>query len=304
MIRYDITEADLRTLIDREKADWQTRAATATAFFRQIGFYGEPDDKHWNTRLYGLPPKPFWGEIKRVYMRLQKDKCAFCERKLTVRPKDHDVEHFRPKRLVMVWPPPGTSPYIFPTGGGFPEGYYLLAYHPLNYATACEHCNRGLKRSYFPIAATRLSGKDDPTHLRPERPLLIYPIGNIDTDPEALLGFKGIAPGPRNADPDSYENHRAQVTIDFFDLQYREELLRERAEVIETLHHLLVLAHRIPDPRRQRKVQTIIRRKQSSGSQHTNCARCFVALYRQDPAQAERLADEATDYLDSLTPAD
>ena len=284
MIRYDITEVDLLAQIDREKADWRTRAATATALFRQAKTYHEP-------------PSPFWGEIKAVYMRLQKNKCAFCERKLTVRSKDHDVEHFRPKRGVEAWP-------LLAADAPFSEGYYLLAYHPLNYATTCEHCNRGLKRSYFPIVGARLSGQDNPTNLSLEQPLLIYPIGQIDTDPEVLLGFKGTAPSPRNADPDSYENHRAQVTIDFFDLQYREELLRERAEVIETLHHLLVLAHRMPDSRRQRKVQTIIRRKQSSGSQHANCARCFVALYRQDPAEAERLVDKATDYLDSLIPAD
>ena len=301
MIRYDITEVDLLILIDRQKPGWRTRAASATALYRRAGRYGEPDDKYWDIRRYGVPPKPFWGEIKRVYMRLQKNKCAFCERKLTVRPQDHDVEHFRPKRLVMVWPPPGTSPYIFPTGGGLPEGYYLLAYHPLNYATACEHCNRGLKRSYFPIAATRLSGKDDPIHLRPERPLLIYPIGNIDTDPEALLGFKGIAPGPVNADPDSYENHRAQVTIDFFDLQYREELLRERADLVQSLY--LALTYENSSRKELQNIaRRTIRERTASGWQHANCARCFVALHRRDPAQAKRFVEGATDYLDSLLP--
>ena len=299
MIRYDITDAELRSRIDHEKADWQTRAANATDFYRRVGFYGEPDDKYWNTRLYGTPPWPFWGEIKRVYVRLQKNKCAFCERKLTRRLKDHDVEHFRPKRLVMVWPSPGTSLYPFSTGGGYAEGYYLLAYHPLNYATACEHCNRGLKRSYFPTESARLSGQDDPINLRPERPLLLYPIGQIDSDPEALLGFRGIAPGPRDADPSSHENHRAQVTIDFFDLQSREELLRERADLIQSLY--LALTHENSSTTALRNLaRSVIRQRTHQRWPHTNCARCFVALYRQEPAEAERLVVEATDYLDSL----
>lgn len=281
MIRYDITEADLLSLIDRHKPGWRTRAATTTALFRQAQTYHEP-------------PSPFWGEIKAVYMRLQENKCAFCERKLTVRAEDHDVEHFRPKRGVEPWPP-------LPADPPFPEGYYLLAYHPLNYATACEHCNRGLKRSYFPIVGSRLPGQDNPTNLSPERPLLIYPIGQIDTNPEELLGFKGIAPGPRNADPDSYENHRAQVTIDFFDLQYREELLRERAELIQSLY--LALTHEDSLKRGLQSIaRSIIRERTASGWQHANCARCFVALYRQDPAQAKRFVEEATDYLDSLLP--
>ena len=292
MIRYDTTEADLRTLTDREKADWQTRAATATAFFRPVGFYEEPNDKYWNTRLYGVPPKPFWGEIKRVYMRLQKNKCAFCERKLTVRAKDHNVEHFRPKRGVKAWPP-------LPTDPPFPEGYYLLAYHPLNYATACEHCNRGLKRSCFPLASACFSGQDNLTNLSLERPLLIYPIGHIDTDPESLLGFKGIAPGSRNADLDSHENHRAQVTIDFFDLQEREELRRERAALLQVLYFALTHENSLRTGLRN-IARSAIRQKTARGWQHTNCARCFVALYRQDPAQAERLVDEATNYLDTL----
>ncbi len=292
MIRYDISEADLRTRIDRQKANWQTRAAEATALFRQAGTYGERDDKLWNTQTYGIPPRPFWGEIKAVYMRLQKNKCAFCERKLTVRAKDHDVEHFRPKRAVMAWPP-------LPADPPFPEGYYLLAYHPLNYATACEHCNRGLKRSYFPVAAARLSGQDDPVPLTPERPLLIYPLGPVDTDPEELLGFQGIIPVPKEADPDTYGYRRARVTIDFFDLEGREELRRERAEVIQQLY--LALEHEdAPKASLRLLAQRTIRQKISGRSQHANCARCFVILYRQAPRRARGFVTLATRYLTTL----
>ena len=300
MIRYDITEAELRTRIDHEKANWRTRAQAATALYKQAGKYGEPDDKSWDTQTHGVSPRPFWGEIKRVYMRLQKNKCAFCEQKMAGRARDHDVEHFRPKRGVKAWPPPGGPTYDFPTGQAFPEGYPLLAYHPLNYATSCTHCNQGLKRSYFPIESARLSGEDHPRSLRPELPLLIYPIGHSDTDPEVLLGFRGISPRPKNTDQNSRENHRARVVIAFFDLSDREELLRERSEVIEHLHHSLVLADDASDLPRQRRARSIVNRMRSDGSKHANCARCFIALHHEDPDQAERFANLATDFLDTL----
>ncbi len=300
MIRYDITEVELWSRIDRLKPNWKANAATATSLFRRAGTYGEREDKSWDTQTYGLPPTPFWGQIKAVYMRLQKNKCAFCEQKLSVRARDHDVEHFRPKRGVKAWPPPGGPTYGFPTGRAFPEGYYLLAYHPLNYATSCSHCNQGLKQSYFPIESAHLSGQDSPLDLEPELPLLVYPIGDRDTDPEDLLGFRGIAPRPKNVDQSSRENHRARVMIDFFDLSDREELLRERSEVIEHLHPFLVSADDATDLPRQRRAKSIIHRMRSDGSKHANCARCFIALHQEDPNQAERFANLATAFLDTL----
>ena len=295
MIRYDITETELRARIDRQKADWQTRAASATALYRRTGKYGEPDDKNWDAKTHGVPPSPFWGQIKAVYMKLQKNKCAFCERELTTRPKDHDIEHFRPKRAVVSWP-------SLPMDPAFPEGYYLLAYHPLNYATACEHCNRGLKQSYFPIEDVRLSGQDDPVRLRPERPLLIYPIGDIDTDPEDLLGFQGVVPVPKHADPKSREYRRAQVTIEFFGLSEREELRRGRAKVIRTLY-LAFMTENSPQREEREGAQSAIAQCVSDGSEHANCSRCFVALYRQDPAEAEQFGRLAIASLHESSPA-
>ena len=292
MIRYAITEAELRQKINAQRADWQTRAIAATSFFQRAGKYGERKDKNWDTQKYGVPPTPFWGQIKLVYMRLQKHKCAFCERRLSVRTRDHDVEHFRPKRAVEAWPP-------YPADTAFPEGYYLLAYHPLNYATACDHCNRGLKRSWFPVAAARLSSQTEPQHLAPERPLLIYPIGDIDTYPETLLGFHGIAPGSKNRGLTPHEHARAQVTIEFFELDVREELLRERSEVIESLHSALKWEKDTPEPGQRQRLQQMITRTQSAGSRHASCARCFVALFQQDPHEAERLVEIAIRYLDS-----
>lgn len=279
MIRYDITKAELLARIDQVNPTWRTRAAARTALFRQAHAYLEP-------------PAPFWGEIKSVYIALQKNKCAFCERELTHRRKDHDVEHFRPKRAVEPWPPLATDP-------AFDEGYYLLAYHPLNYVTACEHCNRGLKRSYFPVQSSRTAGQGNPTRLSLERPLLIYPLGRIDTNPEKLLGFEGIVPVPKNTDTRTYEHQRAKVSIEFFDLEKREELRRERAKVIQTLYIALISTEASNEELRE-IVQSTLEQRASNRFEHTNCARCFVKLYQQNPEEAKRLAKLAVTFLSQL----
>ncbi|MCP4397410.1 MAG: hypothetical protein GY801_08960 [bacterium] len=68
MIRYAIVLADLEQRVDAEKATWRTRAAERTDAFVKQGKYGESSS--------------IWSEIKAVYMRLQHEKCAFCERQL------------------------------------------------------------------------------------------------------------------------------------------------------------------------------------------------------------------------------
>ena len=58
-------------------------------------------------------------EVKAVYIRLQKNKCAYCERQLTGLDHggaiEHDLEHYRPKGHVPAWPPvTGTASLTFP----------------------------------------------------------------------------------------------------------------------------------------------------------------------------------------------
>jgi hypothetical protein len=116
------------------------------------------------------------------------------------------------------------------------RGYFLLSYHPFNYAAACKPCNSALKRDYFPIAdAYNLIG-EDPKQLKKEKPYLIYPIGDWDTDPEQLIRFHGVSPQPVAVK--GYRRHRALVTIEFFELDNvnrRKNLIRERAVIIIAL---------------------------------------------------------------------
>jgi len=290
VIRYPISLNDLRVRIEAEAPGWLAEAEDRTDRFRQARRYEENS--------------PNWSRVKPVYMRLQHGKCAYCERLLAAEDFggaiEHDMEHYRPKGAVPPWPSANIArdrriSYRFATGEAFPEGYYLLAYHVLNYATACKKCNSPLKASYFPIAGERAQA-DDPVHLRAERPFLLYPLGDLDEDPEEVLTFAGINPVPRVRQGVRWR--RARVTIDFCELDQREELWRERTEKIVTLFLALEMLRSGSERNRElagRAIETLL----SSTSSHVNCGRAFHSLYQEDRDRAEEIARAAQSYLDS-----
>jgi hypothetical protein len=293
MIRYDISEADLHADIEAESPGWRVKAARRTAACRKkMAFDGGGS---------------IWSDIKPVYMRLQHNKCAYCERKLEGEPYgriEHDVEHFRPKNGVKEWPDDRIKverqiDYDFPTGQGWDQGYYLLAFHPHNYITACKSCNTPLKSNYFPIAGKRRGPQsDDPARLASEQPYLLYPLGNLDDDPEEILTFDGIVPKPSKRS--GHRRRRAMVTIDFFELDTREELLRGRAEKVRELTLALIVERVGRLPAHKALAERTIADLQSEKSAHSNCVRSFLRLYRRDRPRAEAIFEAAMEYLDSL----
>ena len=88
------------------------------------------------------------------------------------------------------------------------NGYYRLAYHIFNYAAACKPCNSALKKNGFPIAGTYRLEADDLEALKDEEAYLIYPLGDMDEDPEELIEFHGVVPRPIAA-----RGHRRQSRI-------------------------------------------------------------------------------------------
>ena len=105
---------------------------------------------------------------------------------------------FGPKKKVARWPVPASlarqGVVVQQPARGHEPGYTFLAYHPLNYAAACKTCNSILKKNYFPIAGTRdTSNSREPAAIAGERPYLLYPIGNLDADPEDLIEFAGLS---------------------------------------------------------------------------------------------------------------
>jgi hypothetical protein len=148
VIRYEASEEKLRELIEDKCPEWLTRAHKRSEKFIAAGQYQEAAS--------------IWSEVKPVYMQIQFDKCIYCERQLAS-PElggtiEHDVEHFRPKNGVEVWPTAAMqesrgSAFDMPLGHAYPSGYYWLAYEIRNYAAACKKCNTPLKLNFSPSPA-------------------------------------------------------------------------------------------------------------------------------------------------------
>jgi hypothetical protein len=289
VIRYPIAPGELEDRIRVQSESWLRRAARKTEQFRQARRYQEASS--------------IWSEIKPVFLHLQHEKCAFCERRLAggrFGSIEHDVEHYRPKSKVQTWPTPEIArerkiAYDFATGGDLPEGYYLLACQSFNYAVACKTCNN-LKASFFPVGAGRVPDSDSPAALAAEMPFLLFPLGAQDEDPEEILTFDGLSPIPKALEV--HRMRRAIVTIDVFALAEREELLRGRAERIYFLHMALTLGA-TGDPTVQESASRAVASLLSPASEHTNCARAFHRLYDSDRARADEIARMAQSYLES-----
>ena len=293
MIRHEIALAELFDRIEKEKPGWAARADANTKAIVKAG----------------RPTFPaIWSEIKQVYIELQGSKCAFCEKWLEDEKIEHDVEHFRPKGRVKrcVVPTSIRSAGIAlrqPASGDEP-GYQRLAYHPLNYVTACMTCNRILKKSYFPIAGSRQTDASDPAACAPEKPFLIYPLSDIDENPEDLIEFHGLSPEARV--PSGFGRCRGLLTIWFFrldDWRRRKELNKDRAEFLEKL----LWAFRQRDrpsssPNEIKQALQVIKRLTSKRFRHANCLRSFSRLYESDRAEAEAIYAKAADFLNSVSP--
>ena len=288
MIRYPISLAELEALVDASAPEWQARAATRTAGFIAAGQYEEASS--------------IWSEVKPVFMKLQHNKCAYCERAHAGVDHggsiEHDLEHFRPKASVVVWP--GGSEFAFSTGTASPAGYFWLAYHLQNYAASCKKCNTPLKKNYFPVPGARGHAASNSATLNSvEKPFLLYPIGSIDDDPQAVIIFLGINAIP--AKKTGPRRRRGDVTIAFFELNEREELWRERAGLLDSLGHHL---ERINDPAltdlQKLEVKRTVERMLRPQARHSSCVKSMVDLYVDDTAQARELIEKAREYLDTL----
>ena len=147
-------------------------------------------------------------EVKAALRTLQRDKCAFCESKIT-----HigfgDVEHFRPKGGFRQ---KDTDPLQYP-------GYYWLAYQWDNLFLSCQLCNQRFKRERFPVRVQKRRARSHKADLSKEDSLLIYPANA----PELYLTFSGEMAVPVK------RNTRGRVTIEVMGLN-RPELVERRLE--------------------------------------------------------------------------
>src|SRR5262245_1073171 len=128
MISYRISEKALATQVESHVPGWSQRAKAANTACKQARAF--------------IDKGSLWSEIKAVYMKLQYEKCCYCERKLESKDFgkiEHDVEHFRPKSHVNDWFVADVLadfpdwPKNLRRGGTAKKGYYKLAYDPRNY---------------------------------------------------------------------------------------------------------------------------------------------------------------------------
>ena len=282
MIRIETTTKNLYDKIGSEDATWLSKAETRTATYRKKGSY---------TTDAG---SDFWGDIKNVYIDLQHEKCAYCETKLAgkdLASKVHEVEHFRPKSSVKKWPgtpKKGVTPFVPPcaVGGQSAKGYYLLSYHPLNYAIACTRCNSTLKSDYFPVRGKRNVKGADPTKLQGEDALLVYPLSNVDVDPSKIIRFDGVLAVPAKKSGKAFE--RAVVTIEFFKLNH-EDLTTRRAQIIAMLWRTLCTLQLTSLSASLRKAhEDAVRLTTEARGEFSACARDYVELFDSDNALANK----------------
>ncbi|RWB25442.1 hypothetical protein [Mesorhizobium sp.] len=276
MIRYaDATLANVCALVDAEKPAWRTDAETRTAAIVAAGAFSKG--------------APSWSDIKAIFMRLQSNKCAFCEFPLGgefAGKATQDVEHFRPKNEVKAWPNKAKKPsYTFNTGGTG-SGYYWLAYDLSNYAAACKACNTARKSNYFPIAGARGAAPNTAAELNAvEQPYLVFPLGEADEDPESLITFAGLVALPAH-DADGHAHCRGRVTIDFFALNQREELWEDRFRTIYALFDAVEITKTNANPNRVEIARRRIEDMTSIAGAQAACARSFLRLLEADPQKA------------------
>ena len=272
MIRYPISSSALRSRIRRTKDNWLSRSRARTAWLRSRG--------RWIKDRDGGPIVPDWGEIKPVYRKLQGKKCAYCERLLPTEDettRENDLEHFRPKGAADAWDDGSPNPPGVGTGGG----YFWLAFEPNNYCTSCKTCNQDFKKARFPIDGFAGSpGNRISTLNRAEEPLLLYPIGDHDDDPQDHITFIGHLAAPVRAD--SGPSRRGQANIEFFRLNDRDELLFGRAMTVS------VLAEALEDAETGDTVaQETAAAFQLATSPFCGTSRAFIALWHEDRAAAD-----------------
>jgi len=202
--------------------------------------------------------------VKEELVRLQDDKCCFCEAKIT-HISYGDVEHFRPKAGWVQDNEPLNKP-----------GYYWLAYDWENLFLSCQICNQRYKKNYFPLADNSKRAKSHKDNIDAEEPLFIHP---AKENPEKFIAFKDEVPVTVNNDP------RGDRTIKELGID-REKLNDRRRERLNLIRTIYNLAKGYPDTNPDLKkaaweeVKVYFDSTQKEETEYASMLRCF---FRENP---------------------
>lgn len=283
MIRYPCDQARLEADIRAEDARWFEKAKKRAESLVRLGCYDEKSS--------------IWSSAKPAFMQLQMNKCVYCERQFENKEFgaiEFDLEHFRPKGAVKVWPDPQVHPnlsYGIHTGHASGTGYYWLAYDLQNYAASCKVCNTIFKLDYFPVSHARGSATHPVAALASEKPFLCYPIGTIDDDPEDLVTFRVTTAVP--AQKSGHGRQRGRIIIDFFGLNDREVLHRERARMISIFGGALLAESKGHATSHDKQ---LISKMGSSMLPHSACLRAFRKFWAANATLAEEAYQLCREY--------
>ncbi|MFJ4375194.1 hypothetical protein ACIP1T_21635 [Pseudomonas japonica] len=284
MIKYPIEPEALAREIDAADPRWTSNAGKRTQKLIDAQQFKEKTS--------------IWSTVKPVFMKVQLNKCVFCERQFespqygTI---EFDLEHFRPKSAVLGWPDPQRHPrlnYPVATGDASEKGYYWLAYDPLNYAASCKVCNTTFKLNYFPIGAARGALLEPIASLGSEQPFLCYPIGAQAEDPEELITFVATVAVPTQAD--GPRRLRGQIIIDFFGLNDREQLHRDRARMLALFGPALLAQSQ---GTASESDLALIARMTQPNLPHSGCLRAYKRLWAEDAELAKRIFEQCRLYM-------
>jgi hypothetical protein len=291
MIGYPISQTALRAKIKAHDKNWLTKASAETKLL-----------KHGQKVA-----KSMWSDIKPVYMDIQNGKCAFCEtllgKQIDFDLIKQDVEHFRPKNGVDAWPTVKLReklklPADLPESAHTAKGYTFLAYHELNYAASCKTCNSTLKANYFPtIKKPQPKGKNPVTLTKAEQPYLIYPIGNFDVVPEQTIAFLGLVPVPAKPASKQPDHDRARVTIAFFGLSIRDDLMYGRALLLDQVSDKFKLLAATQDATEKAEISQEIDRLCQPATPYASCLISFANLWKKKPDKAKEMLKIIKAYL-------
>lgn len=249
-----------------------------------------------------ISAQAYWGEVKGAFMALQENKCAYCEQPMPQGSKSsiaYDVEHYRPKSSTKAWPDAKTRQRLaigYDVGQGRARGYPELAHHPCNYAVACKVCNSPYKSDCFPILGKADEDEFDVAALKAaERPALPLPLGTWGEDPGSFLTFEGFIALP--ASPDPALRRRAEIVIDFFELNRRADLLLGRATAITLLYQQLKEVQKPELAADAVEAQAWVDACLVDGAPFSGAARAFHRTYKADPSKAVDIVRLANRYL-------
>ncbi|RLK57964.1 hypothetical protein [Actinokineospora cianjurensis] len=267
MIRVLAGRDRLLAWLGADSQVWRGKASKATDLNRDKG-------RH-------VSGESLWSALRPGLTRLQHNKCAYCESELEADGVEWTVDHHRPKGRVHS----GTNPAedIHDVGGASQTGYYLLAYEPDNFIGSCGTCNK-YKDNYFPTAGARALHTGDRAALRAERPYLVDPTDEQDTDPERLIDWRGTF-AVAAPDLDEHGVRRAAETIRLLGLN-RDKLQTDRALVLMAFWYAW-------EKDKTADMDALC----APGVRYSACTRRFRLLCGTDPAAAEEVFDQATDLV-------